>query len=105
MATANDVLDIARGEIGYKALEDPEPGSKYGRWMAEVTGEDWLAGPSTSIWWCCMYASWVLDRAGQECRGFPSYNTDIVLGGRPPPGRISSTATSGGLPPRTMSVL
>lgn len=84
MATANDVLDIARAEIGYRALDDPERGSKYGRWMAERTGEDWLAGPSTSIWWCCMYVSWVLDRAGQECRGFPSYNTDLVIGGKPP---------------------
>jgi hypothetical protein len=77
------VLDAARGEIGYKALEDPERGSKYGRWMAELTGEDWLAGPSTSIWWCCIFASWCLAQAGQECTGFPSYNTDTTLGKGP----------------------
>ncbi len=79
MANCNDVLKIAEGEVGYSAALDPERGSKYGRWMAELFGEDWLAGPSTDIWWCCMFVSWVLDQAGQECVGFPSYNTDIVL--------------------------
>ena len=83
MATVNEVLDIARSQIGYAALDDPEPGSKYGRWLAAKTGESWLAGPSTSIWWCCMFVSWVLDKAGQKCTGFPSYNTDLVLAAYP----------------------
>lgn len=39
MGTPNDVLRIAVGEIGYYAPDDPQPGSKYGRWMADVTGE------------------------------------------------------------------
>lgn len=73
------VLDVARGELGYYAPADPEPGSKYGRWLAETTGENWLAGPSTTVWWCCCFVSWVLAQAGVECRGFPSYNTDLVL--------------------------
>lgn len=84
MATVNDVLNIARGEIGYSAYDDPEQGSKYGRWLANKWGQAWLAGPSTSNWWCCMYVSWVLDQAGQPCVGFPSYNTDLVLSDRPP---------------------
>lgn len=84
MATAEDVLNVARRELGYYAPDDPEPGSKYGRWMAEVTGEEWLAGPSREIWWCCCFASWVLAKAGVECPGFPSYNTDIVLRSNPP---------------------
>lgn len=84
MATKADVLSIASAEVGYYAPDDPESGSKYGRWMAEATGEDWLAGPSVEIAWCCMFVSWVLDRAGQACQGFPSYNTDLVLRGDPP---------------------
>ena len=60
MATAEDVLNIARGELGYYAPDDPESGSKYGRWMADVTGEDWLRGPSREIWWCCCFSSWCL---------------------------------------------
>lgn len=49
MATAEDVMRVAFGELGYYAPDDPERGSKYGRWMAEITGEDWLAGPSSEI--------------------------------------------------------
>lgn len=84
MSKANDVLDIARSEIGYRALLDMDVGSKYGRWMADITGEDWLRGPSTEIWWCCCFVSWVLAQANVACQGFPSYNTDLVLAKKPP---------------------
>lgn len=76
-----DVIDIAFGELGYYAPNDPERGSKYGRWLAEVTGEDWLAGPSTEIWWCCMFVSWCLAQAGIKMDGFPTQNTDLALNG------------------------
>ena len=29
--TAKSVIDIAYGELGYYAPDDPNPGSKYGR--------------------------------------------------------------------------
>lgn len=83
MATAEEVLNIARGELGYYAPDDPEPGSKYGRWMAEQTGESWLAGPSTSVWWCNIFASWCFAQAGVETPGYPSYNTDVTLSAGP----------------------
>lgn len=76
-----DVMRVAYGELGYYAPDDPERGSKYGRWMAEETGEDWMAGPSVEIWWCCMFVSWVLAHAGVRCAGFPSQNTDLALAG------------------------
>lgn len=79
MGRASDVINAAYGELGYYAPDDPEPGSKYGRWMAELTGEDWLAGPSNEIWWCCMFVSWCLAQGGVEMDGFPSYNTDLAL--------------------------
>lgn len=78
--TAKDVIDIALGEVGYYAPDDPERGSKYGRWSAERTGEDWMAGPSTEIWWCCMFVSWCLDQGHVTMDGFPSQNTDVALG-------------------------
>lgn len=78
---ASDVINAAYGELGYYAPSDPEPGSKYGRWLAELTGEDWLAGPSTSIFWCCMFASWCLDQGGVKMDGFPTQNTDVALNG------------------------
>lgn len=79
MGRASDVIGAAYGELGYYAPDDPERGSKYGRWLAEVTGEDWLAGPSTEIFWCCMFASWCLDQGGVQMAGFPTQNTDIAL--------------------------
>jgi hypothetical protein len=79
MATAEDIIRIAEGEVGYYAPDDPEPGSKYGRWMAELTGEEWLAGPSTVVWWCDIGASWVFAQAGMACPGFPSYNVPNTI--------------------------
>lgn len=76
-----DVLRVAYGELGYYAPADPEPGSKYGRWLASLTGEDWLAGPSIEIWWCCMFVSYCLYMAKVRCAGFPTWNTDLALGG------------------------
>lgn len=81
MGRASDVIDAAYGELGYYAPDDPERGSKYGRWLAELTGEDWLAGPSWEIFWCCMFASWCLDKGGVQMDGFPTQNTDLALNG------------------------
>ena len=78
---ASDVINAAFGELGYYAPDDPERGSKYGRWMAEITGEDWMAGTSVEIWWCCMFVSWCLAHGGVEMDGFPSQNTDLALNG------------------------
>lgn len=81
MGRASDVINAAYGELGYYAPDDPEPGSKYGRWLAEVTGEDWLAGPSNEIFWCCMFTSWALNQGGVQMDGFPTQNTDLALNG------------------------
>ena len=78
---ATDVINAAYGELGYYAPDDPERGSKYGRWLAELTGEDWLAGPSNEIFWCCMFVSWCLDQGGVKMDGFPTQNTDLALNG------------------------
>ena len=81
LGTAQAVIEAAYRELGYYAPDDPEPGSKYGRWLAALTGEDWLAGPSTYIFWCCMFASWCLDQGGVSMDGFPTQNTDLALNG------------------------
>lgn len=79
--TAEAVIKAAESQLGYYAPSDPEPGSKYGRWMAALTGESWLRGPSSEIWWCCMFVSWCLNQAGVKVPGFPSYNTDLAWNG------------------------
>lgn len=83
MATAIDIVEKATAEVGYYAPTDPEVGSKYGRWMSDLTGEEWLQGSSTSVWWCNMFVSWVLAQCRQECPGYPSYNTDVTLSANP----------------------
>lgn len=95
MGTPNDVLRIAAGEIGYYAPDDPEPGSKYGRWMADYTGEGWLAGPSTEVWWCMIFVSWVFAQAGVDFPGAPSYNTDSTLAAARKAGRLTDAAHAG----------
>ena len=95
MGTPNDVLRIAAGEIGYYAPDDPQPGSKYGRWMADVTGESWLAGPSTEVWWCMIFVSWVFAQAGVDFPGAPSYNTDSTLAAARKVGRVTDAGHAG----------
>ena len=69
MATASDVLRIARGEVGYCRYDDPERGTKYGRWYAELVGDK--AFGANGVAYCAMFASWVLAQAGVECAGMP----------------------------------
>ena len=71
---------IANNEIGYIARRDPEPGSKYGRWIARELGEPWLAGDSRRFWWCLIFACYVVKAAGGR---LPNdtwyYNTDTLI--------------------------
>ena len=80
MSGPADVLYHAAKRIGYYAPDDPEPGSEAGRYWAAKTGQSWLAGPSTSIWWCMLFVSMCFDEAGLiDAIGGFSYNTDVTL--------------------------
>lgn len=75
MATRADVLAVAAGQIGYCRWDDPAPGSKYGRWYADLTGDsDYIAGE-----YCAMGASWTLAQAGVVCSGFPGAYCPSIL--------------------------
>lgn len=78
MGIRDDVIGTALGELGYKAYDDPLPGSKYARWYYYniAPAETWLLGSSSNVWWCNMYVSYVLYKAGARLPGYPSYNTD-----------------------------
>lgn len=75
MASANDVLSIARAEIGYDRYQDPEEGTKYGRWYAQGHGSYF---GTTGVPYCAMFASWCLDQAGVECAGMPAAATSVI---------------------------
>lgn len=69
MASAKDVLRIAANEIGYQVGNDPQKGSKYGRWYAQKMNSSYYS--NTGVPYCAMFVSWVLDQAGQSMAGFP----------------------------------
>lgn len=76
MSTANKVLQIERGEIGYDRHKDPLQGTKYGRWLASKTGQAWLA--QNGIAFCAMGQSWSFDQAGQACPGMPTAACGVI---------------------------
>ena len=77
MATASDVLRIAAGEIGYTRWDDPQTGTKYGRWMASKTGQSWLSG--NGVPYCAMFVSWVFAQAGQSMPGLPTASCSVIV--------------------------
>lgn len=70
MASANKVLSIASGEVGYSRWDDPQAGTKYGRAFAEKVGNSYFA--ASGIPYCCMFVWWVLDQAGMTVPGMPT---------------------------------
>lgn len=80
MSVAQQVLARAASRIGYYAPDDPQPGSEAGRYWAARTGQQWLAGPSDSVWWCMLFVSMCLDECGQiDAIGGFSFNTDYTV--------------------------
>lgn len=77
MGSADDVLRIAAAEIGYSRWDDPEPGTKYGRWYAQQTGESYYG--QSGVPYCAMFTSWVFSKAGAECAGLPGAYCPAML--------------------------
>ena len=69
MARPSDLIAVAQGEVGYSRWADPEQGTKYGRWYANITGSPYYG--ESGVPYCAMFVSWCLDRAGVACEGFP----------------------------------
>lgn len=73
MATADELIALAQGEVGYSRWDDPLPGTKYGRWYEEQVDKDpdnYDYGAS-GVAYCAMFVSWCLARLGVACAGFP----------------------------------
>ena len=68
--TAADILAIARKEVGYSRYDDPEQGTKYGRWYAKKMGSPYFG--TTGVPYCAMFVSWCLDQGGVSCLGCPT---------------------------------
>lgn len=70
MASANKVLSIAAGEVGYSRWDDPQAGTKYGRAFAEKVSNSYYG--NSGVPYCCMFVWWVLDQAGMTVPGMPT---------------------------------
>ena len=84
--TADSVLSVARGEIGYSRWNDAQTGTKYGRWYAAQTGESWYG--ANGVAYCAMYVSWVFAHAGAKCAGIPGAYCPTVLSKAKAAGRV-----------------
>lgn len=77
MSKPTDVLRIAAGEIGYSRWNDPERGTKYGRWYASLVNDSYFG--ANGVPFCAMFVSWVLAKAGVKCEGFPAASCGVAL--------------------------
>lgn len=62
MTTASKVLTTAAAEIGYCRWDDPEAGTKYGRWYADYVGSAYYG--YSGVPFCAMGVSWVFNELG-----------------------------------------
>ena len=85
MATATDVLRIATAEIGYDRYQDPEEGTKYGRWYAQSYGSYF---GTTGVPYCAMYTSWCFYQAGAKCAGLPAASTRVIYNAAKAAGKL-----------------
>lgn len=67
MTTALKALEIAGREIGYSRYDDPNEGTKYGRWYAHRTKSPYFG--TTGVPYCAMGVSWVLSAIGASLFG------------------------------------
>lgn len=75
--TAADVMRIAIGELGYSRWNDPQTGTKYGRWYAAYTGNSWYG--DNGVPYCAMFVSWCMNQAGATAPGIPGAYCPWIL--------------------------
>ena len=81
MTTANDILKVARAEIGYKESPANSNRTKYNRWYY---------GSDTSAAWCAIFVDWVFGQCGaisllpggKKNAYVPTIADDIIRSGR-----------------------
>ena len=86
MSAAKNVLYCARQWIGYNRWDDPEPGTVFGRWYAELVGDSYFG--ESGIPYCAMFVSYCLNWAGIEAAGLPGAYVPWILSANSDAGRL-----------------
>lgn len=68
--TAQQLLARELKEVGYCRWDDPEEGTKYGRWYAKLTGQKWFG--TNGVAFCAMGQSYSFYDVGQSAPGLPT---------------------------------
>ena len=69
MATPSDLLAYAAKDLGYSRWDDPKNGTKFGRWYADLVGNQSYA--ANGVAFCAMAASYWYAGISQSCPGLP----------------------------------
>lgn len=86
MSAAKNVLYCARQWIGYSRWDDPEPGTVFGRWYAELVDDPYFG--ESGIPYCAMFVSYCLNWAGFEAAGLPGAYVPWILSANLDAGRL-----------------
>ena len=86
MSAAKNVLYCARQWIGYSRWDDPEPGTVFGRWYAELVGDSYFG--ESGIPYCAMFVSYCLNWAGIDAAGLPGAYVPWILSANSDAGRL-----------------
>ena len=74
--TASSVLSKAKADIGYCRWDDPQTGTKFGRWYAKDHGS-YYGG--NGVPFCAMAVSYWFAQAGAKCAGLPEAYCPYIL--------------------------
>lgn len=75
--TPDALVAVAESQLGYDRYKDPEQGTKYGRWYAELTGSPWFG--TNGVPFCMMGASWCCAQIQVKCFGLPTAACTYVM--------------------------
>lgn len=92
MATSNQALSRAAKELGYCRWDDPQAGTKYGRWYAELTKSPYFG--TNGVPFCAMGVSYIMDAVKQACAGLPTASVPALFSGASGAGIILGSKTS-----------
>ena len=79
MATSKQALSRAAKELGYCRWDDPQAGTKYGRWYAELTKSPYFG--TSGVPFCAMGVSYIMDAVKQACAGLPTAGVSTIYSG------------------------